>query len=214
MSSPRCVLIGASPAADPGWIRSQLLPDDCIVCADGGWVIAQKAGAAPRWIVGDFDSSPPPPAGFCERIIYLPTRKDDTDTLFAARLCLQEGFRDFLLLGMTGGRWDHSFANLSVLAFFAENGARAAAAEQGLRVQALSSGQQEEWKGCPGDGFGIFPFGCEEAFVTLRGFAYNGEALRLSSLLPIGVSNTVEKENALVRVDKGRAVFFLYASQI
>ena len=47
--------------------------------------------------------------------IVLPCEKDDTDTVFAVKEALKRGFQDFLLIGVIGGRLDHTLGNVSLL---------------------------------------------------------------------------------------------------
>ena len=56
-------------------------------------------------------------------IITLPTEKDDTDTFFAIKEGLKRGFRDFLLVGVIGNRFDHSLCNISALLYLEKHGA-------------------------------------------------------------------------------------------
>ena len=56
--------------------------------------------------------------------IVLPRRKDDTDTMFAVKEALRRGVTDCLLIGVVGARFDHSFANVSILLYLTSRGAR------------------------------------------------------------------------------------------
>ena len=52
----RCVIICASPYNQPEFIKNSISPNDYIICADGGFDTALKAGITPHLIIGDFDS--------------------------------------------------------------------------------------------------------------------------------------------------------------
>lgn len=109
----RCVVIGGAPIADPARLRSYLRPDDFTIYCDCGLRHMQTLGAPADLIVGDFDSHAAPRLPV--ETITLPREKDDTDTVFAVREALRRGFSDFLLLGVIGGRLDHTLANVSIL---------------------------------------------------------------------------------------------------
>ena len=47
--------------------------------------------------------------------MWLPREKDDTDTVYAVKEALQRGYDDFLLVGVVGGRLDHTLGNVSIL---------------------------------------------------------------------------------------------------
>ena len=106
---PRCVIIGAGPV-DPEQ-KELLLPGDYVIACDAGYRNAAALGVAPELIVGDFDSAPCPEA---ENLVVLPAEKDDTDTHYAARLAVEKGFDEALILGVLGGaRLDHSLAAIA-----------------------------------------------------------------------------------------------------
>ena len=102
MDKRRCIVIGSSPETEIDVIRKYLSADDFIACADGGYLYARRLGIRPDLIVGDFDSAKKPKSETA-RIISLPVRKDDTDTVSVIHECLSHGFDEFLLFGMTGG---------------------------------------------------------------------------------------------------------------
>ena len=57
-----------------------------------------------------------------------------------------------------------------------------------------------------GKKFSIFPFGCAECRVTLKGFEYQIEMYLLNAASPIGVSNKVISDEAIVSVHYGTAL--------
>ncbi|MBQ8004102.1 MAG: thiamine diphosphokinase, partial [Oscillospiraceae bacterium] len=73
----------------------------------------KKLGIQAHLIVGDFDSHPRPDTDV--ETIALPREKDDTDTVYAVKEALSRGFSDFLLIGVCGGRLDHTLGNVSIL---------------------------------------------------------------------------------------------------
>ncbi len=79
---------------------------------------------------------------FVETII-LPEAKDDTDTVFAAKEAIKRGFRDFLILGAVGGRFDHSVANASILLMLHESGAKAVLADDFSEMEILADEEIE-----------------------------------------------------------------------
>ncbi len=203
MKQNRCVIVGASPETDPSVILRNVTKEDFLICADGGYRLLASWGRQPDLWIGDFDSIPEPSEPPCEWI-KLPTHKDDTDTLYCLREGIRRGYRDYLLLGMTGGRADHTFANYSVLLFLAHQGCHGVIRDSRSEIRLVTDSLElSERIGC---GFGIFPFGCGACEVTLRGFAYEAEHLTLQADFPVGVSNTVTHSPALVLVHSGSAL--------
>ena len=82
--------------------------------ADKGYEYAKKAGAKPDLIVGDFDSYSGNLPDDCE-VIKLNSHKDDTDLLHCIEVALSRGYDDFVILAATGGRFDHTLANVLFL---------------------------------------------------------------------------------------------------
>ncbi len=117
----RAVIIGAAAIGDYKRIASYLRPDsDFYIFCDGGlhhWrELERQLGRPlnPHLVVGDFDSHQVPNKLSCP-VVRLPCEKDDTDTWFAAKEAIRQGFREFLLVGAAGQRLDHTMANISIL---------------------------------------------------------------------------------------------------
>ena len=210
MLQRRCIIIGSSPDTDIGIIKKHLRENDFVACADGGYVYAEKLGIKPDLIIGDFDSSKKPAHAIC-RMIELPARKDDTDTVYTVRECLKLGFKEFLLFGMTGGRIDHTYAHFCVLADLAKKQVSARLIDPKNTIEVVFNNSRiiENRNGC---GFAIFPFGCESCNVSLEGFEYDLQKGTLTADFPIGVSNTICSDKAKVTVHDGMAVIMIEVS--
>lgn len=81
-----CYIVGAADFA-PG--RFNPGPDDLIIAADAGCLHLQRLGIKPGLILGDFDSLGYVP-DFPD-VEVCPVRKDDTDSMIAARRALSHG---------------------------------------------------------------------------------------------------------------------------
>ena len=202
----RCVIVAASPSFDITLLRQTVRTDDFVICADGGYLFAQKAGVKPS-VVGDFDSSQRPQTDV--PIILLPTHKDDTDTMSAIKEGLRRGYREFILLGALGGREDHTFANYSALQYLYENGAQGVLLGKGLQVYYAPAGDfpVHNKEGCV---LSVFPFGCAGCTVTHQGFEYELAKQELTSSFPLGVSNVVRSSCAVLTLHQGSALVMLY----
>ena len=109
----RCVIIGGADIERYDRVRGYLREDDFCICCDSGLKHRLGLGVTPDLIVGDFDSHEDPHLDV--ETITLPCEKDDTDTVFAVKEALARGFEDFLLVGVIGGRLDHTLGNVSIL---------------------------------------------------------------------------------------------------
>ena len=72
-------------------------------------------------------------------MIVLPHKKDDTDTVFAVKEGIRRGFDEFLLLGVTGQRLDHTLANVYVLLMLEEQGKRAMIVDDHSEMEIVGS---------------------------------------------------------------------------
>ena len=109
----RCVIVGGADIERYDRIRAHLRADDFYICCDSGSKHREALGIVPNLIVGDFDPHEDPHWDI--ETIALPREKDDTDTVFAVKEALKRGFQDFLLVGVIGGRLDHTLGNTSLL---------------------------------------------------------------------------------------------------
>lgn len=110
----RCVIIGGGDCSEE-FLKQHINPEnDYIICADSGYDYAISAGLVPDLLIGDFDSISVVPK--LESKITLPVEKDVTDCVAAYNEGLKLGFSDFVLFGGTGGRFEHTFANISLMA--------------------------------------------------------------------------------------------------
>lgn len=116
----RCVIIGGAEIKNYNRIKSKLNKEDYFIFCDSGLKHQQKLNVQPKLIIGDFDSIKKPETDV--ETIVLPTVKDDTDTFYAVKEAIKRGFSEFLLVGVTGNRLDHTLGNLSALLFLFKQG--------------------------------------------------------------------------------------------
>ena len=176
---------------------------DYIIAADGGYALLHRRGIVPDLVVGDFDSLGTAPEH--PNVVRLLAEKDDTDTMLAVRHGLRLGYKDFVIDGGLGGRLDHTIANIQVLAYLAENGARGILLGSDMCVTVIKSGSV----GFSQDAAGIvsvFCFGGRAEGVTLTGMKYPLSDATLASSFPLGVSNEFTGEPAAVTVREGTLI--------
>lgn len=116
----RCVIVGGADISRYDRIRPLLQPEDYFIYCDSGLRHQEALGRRPDLIVGDFDSHENP--HLAVETIVLPCEKDDTDTVFAVKEAIRRGWSDFLLLGVIGGRLDHTLGNVGILLFLDAQG--------------------------------------------------------------------------------------------
>ncbi len=181
---------------------------DYVIACDKGWQYAGKLGIRPDLIIGDFDSSDMPdpggelghaPAALIER---FPVKKDDTDTMLAARRALEKGCSDILICCAFGGRLDHTLANIQTAAFLVSNGARVRLSGEGADAAAFTNGT-ERFPALKGHSLSVFALSDECKGVTIRKAKYCCENVTLTNSFPLGVSNAWEEGEAEISVKNG-----------
>ncbi len=196
----RCVILGGAEIADYGRIRRSLKSHDYFICCDSGLKHAEPLGIQPDLIVGDFDSHERPVTR--TEVITLPREKDDTDTVYAAREAVRRGFEDFLLLGVTGGRFDHTFGNISLLLWLDGLGKSARILDDTSEMEIVSRKPAEiagsfSW-------FSLLNISGTAKDITIRGAKYPLNGGEIRSDYQYGISNEVlPGETATVSVGCG-----------
>ena len=134
----RCVIIGGAGISDYGLARGYIREDDYVIYCDSGLRHMDGLGVRPSLIIGDFDSHEDPHMDV--ETITLPVAKDDTDTVFAAKTGMERGFREFLLLGAIGERFDHSLVNAYILTMLADRDCRGVIVDDYSEMELICEG--------------------------------------------------------------------------
>ncbi len=205
-----CLIFGARPVAArmvqallAGFGQAPL-----VIAADAGWQQAQSCGLRPDVVVGDFDSAPPPPAAWQRgenpaRVLALPAEKDDTDLHFAARQALAARAGETVLLGVLGGRADHSLASLATLWFLCRQGIPARIADETAEIYALAPGGSLRLERKENVYLSVFPACGAATGVYETGVKYPLENACLTADHPLGVSNEFSAPAAEIRCGQG-----------
>lgn len=206
----KCIVIGAG---DLTIGRIPVTEEDLVIAVDGGLSYCSVLELEPDYILGDFDSVSEGEREAVEalkqqipdRIIELPVQKDDTDMLAALKHGLLLGYRDFRIYGGTGGRFDHTLANIQCLLYLKNRGAVGYLVDGTgmiLVIQNETVSFQPELEGY----LSLFSLGKEARGVTIRGMKYPLTDDTISNDFPIGISNEFIGEQAAVSVKEGELV--------
>jgi thiamine pyrophosphokinase len=137
----------------------------------------------------------------------MPVEKDDTDTLHAMRIGLERGFARFEIYGGTGGREDHTVANLQCLLFLVSHGARGALYGNGYLYTVIHNEAMDFPPEAGGD-FSAFCMDGEARGVCEEGFKYSLDNAAVRSDFPIGVSNSFTGRPARISVADGTLILY------
>jgi thiamine pyrophosphokinase len=195
------VIVGGAGIREYQRIRESLRGDDWFVYCDGGLKHVQELGREPNLIVGDFDSHEQPETD--TETIVLPCEKDDTDTVYAVKEAVRRGFRDFLLIGVTGERFDHTFGNISLLLYLDSQGIPACILDDYSEMRIVSRETAEVKEDC--SWFSLLNISGTAKGITIRGAKYPLTDGEITSEYQYGISNEVlPGETARVSVREGR----------
>lgn len=191
---------------------SQQLAHEClrskpfVVCADGGANVAARLGIRPDLIIGDCDSVMPKTRGqFASVPLLQISDQENSDLEKALDYVLNRKIRSVMVLGATGKRADHAFANLSILAKYRKK----------LDVRFRDDDGEifaipKRWSGEVGREtiISLLPLG-KCSGITTKGLKF---PLKNESLQPgvrEGVSNVSVEETVSVRVRAGCLLLFV-----
>lgn len=210
MKKGRCIIVGAG---DLTVGQLSLREDDFLIAVDGGLSYCGILEAEPDLILGDFDSLTEGEAEALrtlekeipERIIRLRPEKDDTDMLYALKWALDQGYREFRLYGATGGRFEHTFANIQCLLYLKNHGAVGYLMDGNGMILVLKNEAvrfQADLEGY----LSLFSLGACAKGVNIRGMKYPLVDYTMTNDFPIGISNEFIGEEAEVSVEEGELV--------
>ncbi|MDO4731138.1 MAG: thiamine diphosphokinase [Clostridia bacterium] len=197
----RCVIVGGSDINNYKMIKKYIKEDDFFIFCDSGLNHMSEIGAKPSLIVGDFDSCDNP--GLDIETIVLPCEKDDTDTMFAVKEAVNRGFDDFLLIGVSGKRLDHTLGNLYILLYLDNLKKKAKILDDYSEMEIVSDSAVYI-----NDSFSYFSLinisGLAEG-INIENAKYNLDNAKINCEYQYGISNEVfPGKIAKVSVNKGK----------
>ncbi|MBQ3907088.1 MAG: thiamine diphosphokinase [Lachnospiraceae bacterium] len=206
----KCILIGAGDLTVGQIPRSN---EDFVIVVDGGLGYCEFLGIEPDLILGDFDSVTDGERQALEsietqcpeKVIRLKPEKDDTDMLYAIKYALERGYREFRIYAATGGRFDHTLANIQCLLYLKNHDAVGYLMDGNGMILALQNESvafRENMEGY----VSLFSLGKKAEGVTIKGLKYELENATISNDFPIGISNEFIGKKAEVSVENGELV--------
>ncbi|MGN0701258.1 MAG: thiamine diphosphokinase [Oscillospiraceae bacterium] len=172
-----------------------------VIAADRGLDYCLRDGIVPDIVIGDFDSAECAPPEGAECIRFAP-EKDFTDAYLAAETAAERGAVELRFFAALGGRLDHTFANFQMAYGLHCRGISAYLFGENERAYLLS-GRREVARF---DGYlSVFAFG-GSAVVSEEGTKYPAQRCELRESFPLGVSNEITDERAVITVHSGTAL--------
>jgi thiamine pyrophosphokinase len=178
---------------------------DKIIACDKGLEACNDMNLMPDVIIGDFDSAD---INIVEQyrdkteFIQLDVHKDYTDTHVAVNYAVEAGCDRLVLLGATGTRLDHTWANVGLLKICVDNNIEGFIIDEHNRITMINKkytlNKAEKY-----DYVSLIPYSEYVSAVTLTGFEYPTEEFTFRLGESIGVSNVITDDSATIHLKSG-----------
>lgn len=211
--SKRCVIISGGELDEEltlSVLKQQ--KDRCVIGVDKGVEFLYYHQIMPDYIVGDFDSTREEIRDYYKNETNVPIReynpvKDASDTEIAIRLAMTLGAKEMIILGATGSRIDHLWANIQSLSIPFKAGVDAKIMDRQNLISIIGEGETHLRRSeAYGTYFSVFPMGDEIFGFNIKGAKY---PLRNHTLKPCNslcVSNEIAEgsDEAVISFPSGR----------
>ena len=174
-----------------------------IIGVDRGVEFLYRHSIMPSYIVGDFDSLSEEIVDYYKNNTNVPIRefnpvKDASDTEIAVRLGITLGCERLLILGATGGRVDHLWANVQTLMIPFKAGVEAVILDPLNRIRLIGGETHLKKEGAFGPYFSVFPLGEIVYGFSIKGAKYPLKEHTLTPYDSLCVSNQIEEDEVVI----------------
>lgn len=201
----RAAIVGNGRLPPTRGLRQLLRRADLVVCADGGLRPMRALGITPQVAVGDFDSASRSLLAWARKrgilLLTHPREKDETDTELAIQYALRVGATTIDLVGVLGGRLDHTLANIGLLVALARKHRRAHIVHGDTEV--FLATPRASIPGRVGDRVSLIPLSARVTGVSTHGLKYPLADSTLRMDATRGISNEITAPSAHVRTRRG-----------
>lgn len=192
-----CYVIGAGENYGLGFCPK---PDDYVIAADGGLKYLEERNIQADLVIGDFDTLRYTPQH--HNVIQLNPQKDETDMFSAVSQGIQLGYKEFHILCGTGGRVDHSFANIQILAYLANRQMQGFLIDRNAVLTVIKDSEYVFDSSYTGY-VSVFSISDKCTGVYLENLKYELNNAELTNDFPLGVSNEFIGAEGKIKVENG-----------
>jgi len=188
------------------WALQYIEKEDLLIGADSGARFLAVHGYRIDAAIGDFDSVSLEDMDLIRKssvrtIECDPIDKDYTDTELAVRLALDMKPKELLILGALGTRFDHTLANVYLLALAAEQAVSASIIDRHNKITVIRNNLTLRKEGY--DHVSLLPLSAVVSGITLTGFQYPLTNAELTIGQTLGISNVLEAEAGSIEITSG-----------
>lgn len=201
----KIVIVANAPSLQLAPFSDALDAADLVIAADGGAAALLREGRRPALALGDLDSLDDTQldalASMGVELRRFPRAKDKTDLELALLHAVAIGGTRIDVLGALGGRWDHTLANVMMLAMPELAGRRVRLLDE--RQQLYLVRDQAVLEGQHGDTLSLLPLTPTVHGVATRGLLYPLQDATLHFERARGISNVLLEPPGLVSLREG-----------
>ncbi|PIZ61826.1 thiamine diphosphokinase [Candidatus Roizmanbacteria bacterium CG_4_10_14_0_2_um_filter_39_13] len=185
-------------------LRDVINETQYIIAVDGGANMLSKQNIIPDVLIGDMDSIDKDVYRILKqnntKVIIHPKEKDQTDSELAISYAIDRGFKEVIITGFVGDRFDHMIATINYLSKLLTK----------LKVKIINNNEDIyfvtnslQFNGKINDEVSIIPLHADAEGVMTNGLQYelNHEILQLSSTR--GISNVINNPTVSILLEKG-----------
>ncbi len=200
----RCIIFAAGEYYEE---MPYITADSFVIAADGGVDHVLGLGLNPNVVIGDNDSTLSTlPEDLRDRVVTLPSQKDDTDLTAAMKLGWAQGIRQFEIYGALGGRIDHTIAAMQLTARAAHHGGIAFLHGNNTIITAITNATMTFPAGYVAARrmISVYSHSNQSINVSIQGLKYEVEGATLTNDNPLGTSNEfLADTTATISVEEG-----------
>ena len=201
----KAVILSNGTVEDYDYAKAAVAGAQMIICADGGGEHAVKMGLIPDALIGDFDSISKETLNLLKekgtKILEHPCEKDETDTQVAVEYAVENGAKELILIGGIGSRFDHTFANVSLLIWLMKRGIRGVIVNNSNEIHVID--KYIKILGNEGDKISLLPITPKVTGIVTKGLKYCLKDEELYFDKPRGTSNELTSSSAEIVIRDG-----------
>ncbi len=192
-------------------VKSVIQPDDFVIGVDKGAQALFEWGMQLDYMVGDFDSIDRGVLCELEENCKIPMRKfrpekDASDTEIGLGAAIELGYKEILMLGATGTRLDHVWANVQTLCIAKSYGVEAKILDSNNRISLINRAVVLEKKRAYGKYFSLFSLGESVKGLSIKGAKYPLDEVELAPTNSLSVSNEFVEEKVEITYKSGQLI--------
>ena len=181
---------------------------DVSIGVDRGLSFLYRNQIMPTHIVGDFDSVPFEVLAYYQQETKVPVMrlnpiKDETDTESALSFAVELGAKKVFLLGATGTRLDHVWANVQILKIALDSDVEAYILDSNNRISLWQKEIRLSKENHIGTYFSLFPLGEAVEDISIEGAKYPLSHYRMCSYDSRCVSNELVGQDVRITFPQG-----------